>query len=211
MIESAMGTRTIPFEIVVYADDDLETQRFLAKYESSKPAADLVCLFGMKRKLSEYWNDCAKAASGDILMLANDDLVFHTPGWAEKIEAEFAKSADKIIVAHADNGQPNASTFCTHPFVSRKWVETLGYLTNPSFQGDYTDTWIWDVGRRIDRLRYLPDVKIEHLHYTYRKSELDDTYKQRLAMENNSYYAKLFDTMAPERERDAEKLRAVMV
>ncbi len=214
MMKSASDTAQQTFELVIYVDDDPETDSmFFSNWTGVAPEGTkkLTVLHGEKRRLAEYWNDCAAAATGDILMLANDDLVFHTPGWSEKIEAAFAESQDKILCVHADNGQPNAASFCTHPFIHRKWVDAVGYFVPPQFEGDFTDTWIWDVANRINRRVYLPDVKIEHLHHIYQKSQMDDTYRERLAMEKQGHYARLFDTMAPERERDAEKLRKVML
>lgn len=209
LIASAAFTASGIFEFVIYVDDNIETYRYLLT--SAPSNVRFMVLRGEKRPLSQYWNDCAVVAIGDILMLGNDDLVFHTPGWDESIEAAFAASEDKILAVHANNLQPNSDTFCTHPFIHRKWVDAVGYFVNPSFEGDFTDTWIWDVANRINRRTYLPDVKIEHLHHIYGKSQVDDTYRERLTMEKDGHYARLFDSMAPDRERDAEKLRAVMV
>jgi hypothetical protein len=195
----------VPIEVVIYVDDDPETEDYLLR---DWPVVKRIS--GSKRLLSAYWNDCAAAATGDILMLANDDIVFHSEGWAVEVEKAFAESTDKILVVHADNGQPNAAEFCTHPFVHRRWYETVGYFVPPQFAGDYTDTWIWAVGAALKRLHYLPDVKIEHLHYLYQKSDYDETYASRVKMEQQSRYAQLFHELTARRMEDVEKLRKVM-
>jgi hypothetical protein len=136
-------------------------------------------------------------------------VVFRTPGWDVEIEKAFAEVPDKILLAFADDGSPNGKRFASLPFVSRKWVETVGYFTGPGFSADYSDTWPFDVATMIGRVKHVP-VLIEHMHHVWGKAQVDQTYqenKERMARDNP---AKLYADLLPERMRDAEKLRAVM-
>lgn len=57
-------------------------------------------------------------------------------------------------------------------------VRALGYMAPPSLQHLFVDN-IWaDWGRALDRLRYLPDVVIEHLHPAIGKGDWDDLYRE---------------------------------
>jgi hypothetical protein len=57
-------------------------------------------------------------------------------------------------------------------------VRALGYMVPGGLVHLYVDN-AWKVlGERIGRLRYLPDVVIEHLHPSAGKAELDDSYRE---------------------------------
>lgn len=57
-------------------------------------------------------------------------------------------------------------------------VRALGYMVPGGLVHLYVDN-AWKVlGERIGRLRYLPDVVIEHLHPSAGKADLDDSYRE---------------------------------
>lgn len=157
--------------------------------------------------LSQYWNHCFERAKGDICMHAGDDLVFKTTGWDLAVLEAFEEVPDKILFVHGDDGSPNGKTFGTHGFIHRNWVEAVGYFVPPYFSSDYNDTWLNSVAHQIGRYRYI-DIYYEHMHPAWGKAKWDATHNERLARHKKDKVEDLYASKAPERLRDAEKLKA---
>lgn len=118
-----------------------------------------------------YFNELAEAATGDVLMCGNDDMVFKTEGWPAR------------LLFHASSRYPdglfnlgvvtlNAEHF---PFstVSRKMVDAMGFLWDPRiFWGDI---FLRDVAGLHGRAALVDDVEIEHAWAGYTP---DDTFAQ---------------------------------
>jgi hypothetical protein len=211
MMESVYQTSTTPIEILTYVDEDDYSYNFgdseFWPNRNSPIAASVMT--GPRLVMSDYWNQLARRASGDILMLAADDIVFITPGWSEMIEEAFADCPDKILCVHGDDLGPNGKTFATLPLVSRRWVETVGYFTPPGFSGDFSDTWLNDVADMIGRKKFLP-YTTDHRHHIYNKAEYDATYREKDERQKRDNLEQMYRERLPERIRDAEKLRAVI-
>ena len=205
MVDSACSTASRAPEIVCYVDED----------DDSYGVPDLRVKFirGPRIVLSNMWNKCAAAASGEILGQMNDDIIFRTPGWDVDVENEFSRWRDRIVLVHGSDGTelPSGSKgkFGPHPFVHRKWVETVGYFTAPYFSSDYGDTWLNNLADAIGRRRYLPFV-IEHMHFWLGKGPQDGTSNDRLERHSRDNVDQLYKDLAPLREVDIEKLKAAI-
>lgn len=205
MVGSAIET-TLPgeIEILCYVTDDDSS------YDNLEGSLAMSFIRGPRRTFSDLWNALIPFAHGDIFMLCADDVIFRTPGWAKIVEDAYSACPDKILCVYGDDLHPNGKTFAALPFVSRKWVETLGYFTPDGFTCDWCDTWIQDIADMIGRKQLLPIVT-EHRHYFWGKAAIDETYKEaaehRAADDNTKQYAR----RVPERVDAAKKLRAVMV
>lgn len=207
VIESAMRTAMAEPEFVCYVDSDDRSYE-LEDFGHAK------FVHGPRIILSNMWNKCAAAARGDIFLQGNDDIIFRTEGWDKQVEAEFAKYPDRIVMVHGSDGGNcgHASSnggFGPHPFVHRRWFETLGYVTPPFFSSDFGDTWINELANAIDRRKYLPFV-IEHMHILFGKAYADETTDDRLARHTADDCSKLYNHLAPLREIDINKLKAAM-
>jgi hypothetical protein len=62
-------------------------------------------------------------------------------------------------------------------------VKALGYMAPPSLIHLYMDNFWRDMGNELGSLRYLPDVILEHMHYSAGKSIPDFTYLEANARE----------------------------
>jgi hypothetical protein len=194
-------------QIVAYVDNDDSSYDAFKGY-----GRDVLFIQGPRIVLSNMWNKCAEAACGDILMQGNDDIIFRTTGWDRIIEEEFAKFSDRIVMVHGSDGSNHDSGsghFGPHPFISRQWMEALGYFTAPYFSSDYGDTWLNDLANAIGRRRYVPLV-VEHMHYIFGKAETDQTTSERLERHSQDNVAQLYSDLAALREIDIEKLKAAM-
>ena len=97
---------------------------------------------------SDLWNMAWRHASGDIAMMAADDMVFQTPGWDTMVERAFDRWPDRIGMVYP------AGAFHDRPeslFVSREWIEAAGFFTPPYFASWFADRWIWEVAARVQR------------------------------------------------------------
>ncbi len=68
-------------------------------------------------------------------------------------------------------------------FMTSDIVRALGYMCPPVLQHMYIDNFVKDIGQAIGRLRYLPDVTIEHLHPLNAKAETDAGYQDVWALQ----------------------------
>lgn len=210
MVNSAVNTGIGHFEIFVYLDED-DPQR------SAYPLTlvDKV-LTGSSQRLGKIWNQLAHSSTGDLLMMANDDLVFMTREWDRLIIESLDKEApsDDIFVAWVNDGHRHWTSRCTFPIVSHRWFEILGYLAPECFHFLWHDTWVGDIGKKLDRTLPILDVLIEHRHFSFGKAKYDDTYRRHREGSNNTAKRNkdklMFKQTDDERQRDAEKLRQHM-
>lgn len=201
LVLSVVKTANPHTEICFYVDDDDHTNVFLEKWEKK--------IVGPRITFSDTWTELLKIATGDILMLCADDIVFQTTGWDAMVEQAFAEVPDRILLVHGDDLGPSGKTFATLPFVSREWVEAVGYFTPRGFSCDWCDTWLHDVAKMIGRYKFLPFV-VEHMHRIYGKAPNDETYKETQLRDSRDNNTAKYKARLAEREADAEKLRKVI-
>jgi hypothetical protein len=141
--------------------------------------------------------------------MGNDDQVFMTLGWDRKYRKAAEAFDDDIYVMWHDDGI-NADRHCAFPCVSRRWVNTLGYFSPVvGFKFFYNDTWVYDLGQKVGRCHYLPDVLLQHHHHSKGGVRDETTAKNR--REGQSAHDKdLWDKTEGVRRRDANKLRELM-
>jgi len=100
-----------------------------------------------------------------------DDLLPRTEGWDQKL----IEAAGDDGVAFGKDSIYNGS-FASHPVVAGELVRRVGWLSLVGLQHLYVDAVWTEIGRQLGTLRYLPDVVVEHLHFSNQKAELDKTY-----------------------------------
>jgi len=116
--------------------------------------------------VSRVWNGLARDALGDLLLMGNDDQAYVTPGWDLRFAEEAARFPDGVFVAWCDDGI-NGGRHAAFPCVSRGWYEELGYFVPEGrFAFFRHDTWLYDIGHRLGRLAYVPDVLVRHAHWS---------------------------------------------
>lgn len=204
MVESARRTATTPIEIISYVDDDDMAQAEVCR------ALDVKCVVGPRIVLTDCWNKCIPLAEGDIFCQNNDDVIFRTPGWSRMVEDAFAECPDKVLMVHGSDEGQHFEKFGPHPFVHKIWPETLGYFIPPFFSSDYGDAWVNVVANTIKRRKYLPFV-VEHLHFLFKKANMDRTYEERLARHQADRVDDKWAETEALRVVDAQKLAEKMV
>ena len=195
-------------EYMFYVDsDDTMTQTFLSAKKEQDSRVNVVV--GERIIFSQMFNEVALRSTGDILFMTGDDILMQTKDWDLRVEEEFNKVKDKLLVVSTRDGIQNEK-IATHSFIGRPWVDTLGYLTLGIFPGDYVDNWLTDVAKGVDRLVYRDDIFVEHLHPNVGKGQLDSTYTEKFmqtARHNTAvrYYTEEIQSLI---RQDIEKLQS---
>jgi hypothetical protein len=171
MLRSARATAKRPFEVCAWLDDDdpsvYPTDPIVRYGSGPRPYVDgSLCTSGL-------WTKAWDLATGDIAMLAADDILFHTPGWDVAVEEAMAAVPDRIVMVYADDGTRRKAP--VNPFVHRRWIEAAGF-TPDGWQGWFADEWVWTLAANLGRVKFLKQVRIAHFHRprsdaTYRDGE----------------------------------------
>jgi hypothetical protein len=155
-------------------------------------------------------NELGRVSTSDILMMSNDDQLYTTFGWDERIDREADKFPDGIFLFWFADGL-ESDRWCCFPIVGRRWIECLDYYAPTMFEHFFVDTWLWDIALRIGRAHYLSNIKVEHIAAWAGLAPEDETAqrtrgplsKGRLHRDNLKYY-----TLGRYREIDAQLLRS---
>ena len=92
----------------------------------------------------------------------------------------------------------------SHPIVTRKWIETLGFFYSREYVHFFADTELMEIARGIGRLFYVQDLSIKHMKHAF-MDELYYEIRQGPEPEND---LKVFEGRAQAREQARERLRA---
>jgi hypothetical protein len=188
-------------EVILYVDEDDTGSHHL---DSS--AFNVIRIIGPALTMGGYNSACLAAAGGDIIMLINDDMVVRTSGWDDKIAQMDANSPDKIYLAYG-NDLFKKRGLCTFPILSRRTCELLVEPYPVAYRGAFIDVHLFDIFKRLqhagfDRILYLDNVVLEHLHYRTGKAACDDTYMRRGRFSDDP----TFVAMAENRSKAAKRL-----
>jgi len=198
---SATTTRLDRVEVILYVDEDDPSSHRLDSRDFA-----VTRIVGPPRTMGQYNSECLARARGDILILANDDMVVRTRGWNERVAQVHAEHSDQVYLAYCNDLFKNRA-WCTFPILSRRTCELLGDPYPTAYRGAFIDTHLVDIFKRLEqagmsRTRYLEDVVFEHLHYRVGKSAFDETYRRRDRFADDQ----TFVALAPERRRAAIRL-----
>ena len=179
-LTSANKTATYPnhIEYVIYTDED--------DPESLKISAEgmrCVRISGPRTTMGACNTRCLEASSGEIIILSNDDVVINTIGWDEKIRNMHRDVGDKIYLAYP-NDLYKGESLSAFPILSRTTCDFLDQPFPEIYKGAFIDVHLMEIFIRLrklgcDRIRYMPDVEFEHVHFRTGKSKIDKTYIER--------------------------------
>jgi hypothetical protein len=104
-----------------------------------------------------FFNEAAAAATGDVLMCGNDDMVFKTVGWADQILQAANAYPDGLFDIGVKTHNHTHYPFST---VSKRAVDALGFIWDPRiFWGDM---YLRDAMAAFGRCVPLHQVQIDH-------------------------------------------------
>lgn len=195
-------------EVIIYLDlDDSYIPEYINYLNelSTRYTNPVKIIIGPKLILSDYPNKLLQLASSDIFMNLGDDMRCRSKNWDTEIINAINIYPDKINFVYIDDGYwgPNLAT---HHIIHRNYVECLGYFYPPFFNFGYSDTWMFGVAQKVGRAHFLP-ILFEHMHYSLGKSELDQTYQDKLDKNKDNIYGELFYSTEYLRNQDVKKLQ----
>jgi glycosyltransferase involved in cell wall biosynthesis len=114
-----------------------------------------------------------RQSDGDIYGFVGDDHYFLTPGWDTAIIAANEEIGGGIVYG---NDLIRGEELPSQVFIDARITYALGWMALPGATHLYFDDTWRELGRRMGRLRYLPDIHIEHRHPTVGKADWDDNY-----------------------------------
>jgi len=183
MLASLEQTAEQQVEVVLRCDyDDDEMIAYLRRRGWHQPMVFGPRLNGYA-SVPRFINEAARLATGDLILVVNDDAVFETPGWDVMLEQEAAKFRDGVFLFGVRTlNEGNFPFTC----VSRKFVDALGFVVDERLI--YTDVWARDVLQRFDRVKMV-EVSIKH---DWQGMSPDQTAAQKLTItpEYAALYAK---------------------
>lgn len=198
------------YEVVLRMDNDDPTLDDCMDVVSAERARGTsIFVRGSKRGiLSDCWTQAFEWASGDIVWLQDDEVIFTSDDWAPAIEQFFAE--DRFRVGGADEGM-GAGHFCCQ-VLSRRWVELTGHTYPLGFDGDFGDVWIRDTALTIgpDRYQVVPGLTLHQLSAVSGLAPRDATYVERQHRQREQDIRQLFASRTHERHTEAALIRAAM-
>ncbi len=151
-------------EVVLCIDeDDVDSQQI------DYPGILLLKIIGNNKNMGAIINKCYDKSRGKFIMLLNDDMIFRTENWDEKILKEFALFQDGIALIYGDDLYYGKKV-PTFPILSRVACEIMGHVCPAEYKKHCIDPHLFDIFSRLadlghNRLIYLPKVIFEHMHY----------------------------------------------
>lgn len=117
-----------------------------------------------------YW--CTRYRA---LAFMGDDHLPRTAAW----DKTFLDTLDELGTGLVyGNDLLRRETLPTAVALTSDIVQTLGYMIPPALRHLYCDNFWYDLGHALDRIRYLDDVVIEHMHPIAEKAQWDASYNR---------------------------------
>jgi hypothetical protein len=198
---AAHTSRLDTIEVVTYVDEDDPES-----HELQHDRVRLTKIIGPSTTMGAHNLACLHRASGQIIVLVNDDVVIRTSGWDERLREADRRFADRIYLAYG-NDLFKRQRIATFPILSRRACQILGEPYSAAYKGGLIDYHLFDIFKRLERLghsriAYLSSVVFEHLHYRTGKAPYDDTYRRRGRWDDDP----TFMMLAGDRQASAERL-----
>lgn len=169
------------------------------------------CQVGPRERMAGTLNTLARqhAPMFDYVGFMGDDHLPRTPDWDRIITRELDTLGTGVVYG---NDLIQGAALPTAVFMTSDIIRTLGWMCPPGLIHLFLDNFWKELGERIGRLTYLPEVIIEHLHPIAQKTEWDAGYAEVNAPEMYDHdryiWLKYRDNGAF--DRDIEKLKAVL-
>jgi len=157
---------------VIDSDDTSNYEKYtsnigIIKYEKNNDSRGVVAPmnYGASKLSKQY----------EYLYFMGDDHRFRTKDW-DNIFVENMNAMDNIGIIYP-NDLLQGSMLASSHLISSNIVKILGHFYNPIFTHLCSDNSIMSIGHGLNRIKYLENVVIEHLHPFSGKSQWDDLYR----------------------------------
>ena len=128
---------------------------------------------GMVKALN-YAVSCGYAEEYEALGFMGDDHLPRTYGWDSAYLGNLRELGHGYVYG---NDLLMGERIPTQVAISSSIIRALGFFGPPGFTHLNVDVTWKDMGEALGKLRYLPDVIIEHMHSANGKAEVDEGYR----------------------------------
>jgi glycosyltransferase involved in cell wall biosynthesis len=190
-------------EVIAAIDhDDPESKQLT----SPDPRLSLIQTIGSRASMGTLNSRCLAKASGDLIMLVNDDILIRSQNWDQVMLEKAAQFPDEVFLMHTRDGHKDEK-FPIFPILSKRGCSLLKDPYPSHYCGDGIDMHLFDLFLRLkdfghNRIIYLPEVFFEHMHVGLRKAPNDPIYESRNRIKSNQ----TFYTLWKKRELSAQRL-----
>ena len=152
-----------------------------------------------------FVNDLCKLATGDWILLMNDDAQMTTKNWDIELKninpydynSSF-KGNDKVCLINP--GSPEREKTEVFPIIRREGYEKLKHFSlHP-----HNDTWVQEVYEPLNARVFFPKISIKHFN-----NEVSDATRFHSAKAQETSF-KNWDDFLPLREQDTKKLKELL-
>jgi len=135
-------------------------------------------------------------------------MIFKTPNWDEMIIQELTDDLpiDKIKLVHCYDGYRTTDEICVNAFLHKKYTEVVGYLCREEFLINWSDQWLYQTFKAFDRIKYRPDIHIQHNHWVFGSRKKDAVADRMLSDNKDRISDNLWHSLATERVNDVIKI-----
>jgi hypothetical protein len=157
----------------------------LMQYQLMDMPAGWSVLVGHRAPLSVIYNEAfTRSKNSSFFGFIADDVLPITNAWDIKL-IEAAGSDGMAVPA---GGETTGG--CPHFVLGGDLVRSMGWLSLPGLDRLYIDTVWGDIAEARGVLRRLPDVVLEHRHFSNGKALMDATYRKHNKHEDKLIYDK---------------------
>lgn len=165
---------TADFTEVVFAIDADDTKTYNGLLDATAGLNNVKVVVADRMGMNGTLNHWALwfAPDYDYICFMGDDHLPRTGGWDTKLAEAIGTDAG---IAYG-NDLLQGENLPTAVVMSSKIIRALGFMSPPALKHLFLDNFWLAMGHALENVNYLPDVIIEHLHYTNGKAEHDDRY-----------------------------------
>jgi hypothetical protein len=204
-VESIEQTCSNPnnVEIIAYVDEDDKA----SQAQAYKCTIQIVRVIGARHTSTPLrYNTALQAASGPIIWMLNDDVLFRTQAWDKCLLQSLPRH--NLYCTFPLDGVANR---CSFPLVSHRWILTVGYMLPVCIHHNFAETWVEDIAGRAGLLMGPLPIMCEHLHPLVQKRKWDNLDADNFGTNNAKYAEDKLTFFSAEavamRESAAERLR----
>lgn len=195
--------------LVAMDDDDIDTIEKTREYMTDKPFMKLyISERHFYKNLNLYVNAAAKEATGDFLLLWNDDCIMESKDYdliMDKYKNKFVV-VNPLVVNHAEYCRTDNQML--FPIIPREWINITGRWSNSGA----CDSWVQIISNELNLSLYEDDIKIFHDRYDLTRNNHDEVYVESVLDKNFIAYHSFFtDEKHNERMEDLRLVREYLI
>jgi hypothetical protein len=198
---------TADFTEVVFAIDSDDVETYTGLIDATAGLGNVKVVIANRMGMNGTLNHWALWFSPDYdyICFMGDDHLPRTGGWDTKLTEAIGTNAG---IAYG-NDLLQGENLPTAVVMSSKIIRATGFMSPPNLKHLFLDNYWLAMGQALENANYLPDVIIEHLHYTNGKAEHDERYAAVNNFEmHNGDQAIFAEYLATEFSNDVENVKA---